>query len=111
MRNIMLVGQPDDLFRIGLAQADMLAREQSDCPRETPAVAVEHRQHPKVCRVVLHRPRNRICSCIEICAPMMRDNALWVAGGTRRIRNGYRIPFVVGPSQMCHLYAVINPTP
>ncbi len=87
-------GVPD---RLGphLPQADMRADDGRHGPGEAPAVAVEHRQGPQIDRMFAHRGRQRIALRQQVGAPVVRDDAFRVAGGTRGVADRNRVPFVL----------------
>ena len=78
------------------AQTDTGAVERGDGPRETPAVAMKHRQCPEVHRVRTHVPGQRIRHRVQVGAAVVSDYALGVAGGARCIAKRDRAPLVIG---------------
>ena len=66
-------------------------------PRETPAIAVEHRERPQIDRVGWHRPDHHVADGIEEGPAVMIDDALGVAGRARRVIQRTRVPFIRRP--------------
>ncbi len=65
-----------------------------DGPRETPSVAVEHGQCPKIAGMLGQIPCNNITNRVQICTSMVVDNTLRIACCARSIIEGNGIPFI-----------------
>ena len=87
--------------RLGLhpAQAHVGAGVGRHGPRKAPAVAVKHRQRPKIHRVMRHAQRDDVARRVEVRAAMVVDHPLGVAGGAGRVVERDRIPLVAGNDQ------------
>ena len=83
------------LARINFAQAHVDAGRQRDCPRKTPAVAMKHRQGPKVNRMLPKIAGKDITDGVQIRAAMMRDDTFWIACGAGRVAERNGVPFVL----------------
>ena len=72
----------------------------SDCPREAPAVRVEHRKRPEIDRVVRQRPTGHLHQTHEVCPSMAWHHALGIAGRSRRVVQRDRLPLVNRPDAL-----------
>ena len=81
---------------LDLAQADVGTGQGRHRPCIAPAVAMEHGQGPQIDRLFGHAPGENIADGVEVGPPVVVDDALRVAGGTRRIVERDRRPFVIG---------------
>ena len=95
MRHALLCERLPDRFGAHLTQADMRADDGRERPRETPAVAMKHRQGPQVDRMFGHGGGQRIALCQEIRTPVMRDHTLGVACGAGCVIDRNRVPFIL----------------
>ena len=77
------------------AQADMGAGHHRDRPRKAPAVAMEHRQRPKIDRMLGHAAGHHIAERQQVRAAVVIDHALGIAGGAGGIVERDGVPFVV----------------
>ena len=77
-----------------LTQTDMSPDDRRQCPRETPTIAVKHRQRPQIDRMLRHRRRQRIALRQKICASVVRHDTFWIARGPRSVIDRNRVPFV-----------------
>ena len=96
MRHAMCTDRVEHGCRLDAPQADMGAGHRRDGPGKAPAVAVEHRQRPEINGVVWHRPDQHIGHGIRIGAAVRVDDALGIAGCSRRVVQGDRVPLVHG---------------
>ena len=94
MRDAMLDDHRKDQSGIDLAQADVSAAHRHHRPRETPAVAMEHRQGPQIDGLRRHRPGQDVADRLEKRAAMVIDHALRVAGRARCVVERDRAAFV-----------------
>ena len=92
--DVVLPNQRKDQRRIHTAQTHARACNQGHRPRKAPAIAMKHRQRPQIGRMVRHGPGQRIAGCIQVGAPVVRDNAFRVACSARGIAQRNCIPFV-----------------
>jgi hypothetical protein len=76
-------------------QSDMGAGHRRDRPRETPAVAVEHRQGPQIDRVLPHAPDQDAAERVQISSTVVIDDTFRVAGGPRGVVERDRLPLVL----------------
>src|SRR6478736_10497342 len=90
----MLCDQFKDFRRIDLAQADIDAGGGCDGPRETPAVAVKHRQGPEIDRMLAEIAGQDVADGVEVRAAVMRYHALGIARGTRSVAQRDGVPLV-----------------
>ncbi len=95
MRHSFLVDGAEDLRRFNPAQTDTGSGLGRERPGKAPAVAVEHRQRPKIARMHTHVPGQHVAEGEQIGASVMIDDAFRIARGPRGViqRNG--VPFVV----------------
>ena len=95
MRHPARVDGFEDRVALHPAQTDVRAAEGSDGPRETPAVAVEHRQRPQVDGIVAEFPDQLVVHRGEVGAAVVVDHALRMAGGARRVVEADGLPLIV----------------
>ena len=74
----------------------MGADDRRERPRETPAIAVEHRQGPQIDCVFLHRGGQGVALSKEIRATVMRNDTFGIARGARGVVDRNGVPFVLG---------------
>src|SRR5262245_66679319 len=86
-----------DQRRVNSAQADMGGRSGGDTPGERPAVAVEHRQRPQIDRLLVEPEGYDVSERVQICAAVVIDYALRVAGRARGVVQRDRLPLVARP--------------
>ena len=92
--HLVLGDQVEDRLRPHLSQAHMQAGFHADRPGEAPAVAMEHRQRPKIDRMAADIAGEDIARGEQVRAAMMVDNAFRIAGRARGVVERNRIPFV-----------------
>ena len=66
MSNMVFSNRVINVFCSYFSQTDMCPAQHCDCPRETPAVAMKHRQSPEIYRAVWHFPGQHIPGCQQI---------------------------------------------
>ena len=94
MRHMVLTHQAEDQRRINPTQTDIGAGHGRERPRETPAIAVKHRQCPEIDRMARQVPGEHIADRVQIGAAVMDHHTLGVAGGARGVVQADRIPFI-----------------
>ena len=91
-----MVGEcrPDGIAA-NLAQADMGAIHRGDGPWKTPAIAVKHRQGPKVHGVLGNRRGNNITLGEKTGTAMVIDHSLGITSGSRGIIDSNGVPLIL----------------
>ena len=95
VRDLVRANQIENRLRVDAPQTHIGARRCRDCPRETPAVAVKHRQRPQIHRMRCHAPRHDVAHRVEIRAAVVIHHALGVTRGARGVVKGERVPLLV----------------
>ena len=95
VRDPVLLDEGEDLCGVHGPQTHVGAARRGHPPGVRPAVAVEHRQRPQVARACADAEREHLPDRVQVCAPVVADDALGVAGGPRRVAEADRLPLVV----------------
>ena len=106
MRHLVFGDEVEDRFGAHLPQADVRPRLDADRPGKAPAVAMEHRQRPKIDGMGSHVGGEDIPDGQKICAAMVVDDALGIAGRSRRVVERDSVPFVHGRRALVVLVAL-----
>jgi len=95
MRDRFGVEKLPDPTGVHAPQAHVAPGDGRDRPRETPAVAVEHREGPQVHAAVAEARLDHLAESVQICPAVGVDHSLRSAGGPRRVvdRDGLLLVF------------------
>ena len=78
------------------AQAHMRSADHRHGPGKAPAIAMEHRQCPQIDWMLLYRRGDDIALRQQIRTAMVKNHALGIAGGPRRVVERDGVPFILG---------------
>ena len=86
VRDAIIPNRREDPRGLDAAKAHMRAARRGDGPRIRPAVAVEHRQRPQINAIGIKTKRKRVAERVQVRAAMVIDDALRIAGRSRRVQ-------------------------